>query len=391
MPELAGITVEDEPDWRLSREYHEASRGAVESTAISRMLRASYDLVIVDEYQDCQLWQHELIAAIAVSVPTCVLGDRMQGLFYFGDAVPVDWVTEVQPAFPDHAVDVTPWRWAGRNEPLGEWLLHARTLLRDGAGIDLASAPVIVASTTDGMTPYFAVPRHPATTVAVTQRPYEAAVLARRLGGAYTMIEEIEGKHLREFANVIDTENATAIAAATVGYAINCAFGPATTFAQRHRAGLPTGRPMPTGYDDPSTELAVYAINMLLTDSTPARIRAALQAIGRIPDFRPFRREAWFGMLEALRLCETTTGLTALDAVISIRTRISQSGRRPESRIVGRPLLIKGLEFQHAIVDKPERYNAHELYVVLSRASTSLTIISDTTWFAPGRPVRATS
>ena len=388
MPQLAGITVGDGPDWRLSRQYHEASRAAVDSDAITKMLRASYELVIVDEYQDCQIWQQELITAISTAVPTCVLGDRMQGLFYFGDAVPVDWATEVLPAFPDHPIDVTPWRWAGRNEKLGEWLLHARTALGAGISIDLAQAPVILASPLDGMRPYFDVPKHPDSTVAITQFPSDAALLARRLGGAYTMIEEIEGKHLRQFASVIDSGEPAAVAAGTIGYAINCAFGPADTFAQRHRTGLANGKSMPVGQDEHSVGLAIQAVNSLLFDPAPARVRTALQLISRTPSFRLFRREAWYGILDALRLCETTADLNALDAVISIRTRLSRSGRRPEPRIVGRPLLVKGLEFQHAIIDKPDRYNAHELYVVLSRASTSITVISDATSFAPEKPQR---
>ena len=47
MPQLSGLLVEDEPDWslaqRLSRRPHEP---AVKSSAIMRMLRASYNLVV---------------------------------------------------------------------------------------------------------------------------------------------------------------------------------------------------------------------------------------------------------------------------------------------------------------------------------------------------------
>lgn len=388
MPQLSGIVVGEEPDWSLTQAYHEAARAAVESTAIVRMLRASYNLVVVDEYQDCQLWQHELIAEISTTLPTCVLGDRMQGLFYWGTSRPVDWDSEVTVSFPGADVDVRAWRWEGRNPELGAWLLHARTALLRGDGLDLTGAPVNVRPRADGLAAYHAVPRHPATTVAITKWPKDAALLARRLGGAYTMIEEIEGKHLRAFANIVDSGTNADVASGAAQFAIECAFGLTEAFTPSDRRRLEAGREIPlTG--EIETKTAIQAVNSLLVDSTPAAVRLALTAIGRIPTFRLYRREAWFGVLDALRLCEATNGLVVLEAVVSIRTRMSRTGRRPESRIVGRPLLVKGLEFEHAVLEDPVKYDAHELYVALSRASTSLTIVTDSMWFSPLRPTRS--
>ncbi|PYY31520.1 UvrD-helicase domain-containing protein [Curtobacterium sp. MCBD17_030] len=388
MPQLSGLLVEDEPDWSLTQAYHEAARAAVKSPAIVRMLRASYNLVVVDEYQDCQLWQHELIAEIATTVPTCVLGDRMQGLFYWGTARPVDWDSEVVVGFPNEDVEVRAWRWDGRNPALGEWLLHARTALLQGDGVDLNGAPILVRPRAEDLAAYRDAPRHPATTVAITKWPKDAAVLARRLGGAYTMIEEIEGKHLRAFATVVDSGVNPDIAAGAAQFAVDCAFGVTEAFSPKDRRVLDAGRSMiVTG--EPESKTAIQAVNTLLVDGTPAAVRLALLAISQIPTFRLYRREAWFGVLDALRLCEATEDLTVLDAVVSVRTRMSRTGRRPESRIVGRPLLVKGLEFEHAVLDDPIRYDAHELYVALSRASTTLTIVTDAASFSPPRPKRS--
>jgi len=388
MPQLSGIVVDEEPDWSLTQAYHEAARAAVGSPAIVRMLRSSYALVVVDEYQDCQLWQHELIAEISATVPTCVLGDRMQGLFYWGTARPVDWDTEVVTRFPREGVTVRSWRWEGRNPELGEWLLDARLSLLRGDGVELGGAPITVRPRSDDLAAYHAGPRHPATTVAITKWPKDAAVLARRLGGSYTMIEEIEGKHLRAFANIVDSRDKAGIAAGTAQFAIECAFGVADVFTPKDRRQLQTGRAM-TVTGEPDARTAIQAVNALLADSSAATVRFALIAISKIPSFRLYRREAWFGVLDALRLCEATDDLTALEAVVSIRTRMSRTGRRPESRIVGRPLLVKGLEFEHAVLDDPARYDAHELYVALSRASTSLTIVTDATSFSAARPIRS--
>lgn len=386
MPELSRIIVGDEPDWKLARDYHSAALAAVQSTAITRMLRVSYDLMLVDEYQDCQVWQHDLVASIALVVPTAVLGDRMQGLFFFNSAQPVDWEDDVLPVFPSVDVRVRPWRWMNRNPDLGDWLLEARASLLGGTGIDLNAAPITLAAPAEGLAPYHRAPHHPETTVAIAKWPNDAALLARKLGGAYTMIEEIEGKHLRAFAALVDTGVEGDVAAGVVQFAIDCAFGLSDSFPMPQRNRLRNGQNLEVSATSTEMEHAVAAIDSLLEDSSASAVRAALLSLSSVPGFRLYRREAWFGVLDALRLSEASADLNVLDAVVSVRTRISRAGRRPESRIVGRPLLVKGLEFDHAVVAEIDAYNAHELYVTLSRASKSLTVITSKTRFSPRRP-----
>jgi hypothetical protein len=390
-PDLSAISVENEPDWARSTEYHEAGRRAALSEPVARMLRASYDLLVVDEYQDCQVWQHQLVRAIAESLPTCVLGDRMQGLFFFGSLQPVVWETDVEPSFPQLELEIHAWRWAKTNPELGEWLLEARADLLAGNGLDLTAAPILVEPPARTVEVLFGLPPHPATTVAISQFPNSAALLASRLGGAYTMIEELEGKHLRAFADVVDRGKPNSIAAATIQYAVDCAFGVAARIDLAFRAALSHGTPIDVGRVDAEVREAVALINRLLTTPSYDAIRKCMIAISQIPTFSLFRREAWFGMLDALRLCETTEDLTAMAAVIAVRNRLRLTGRRPESRIVGRALLVKGLEFEHAVIDAPapnRAYNAHELYVCLTRGSTSVTIMTDVTFLNPPRPTR---
>jgi len=51
--------------------------------------------------------------------------------------------------------------------------------------------------------------------------------------------------------------------------------------------------------------------------------------------------------------------------------------------VVSRPLLVKGLEYDHVIILNPEKYSAQELYVALTRGSKSVTIISNTVVLPP--------
>lgn len=383
-PILSQIEVGEEPDWQYHRDYHMAGAAAVAEDAIVKMLKISYDLIVVDEYQDCQIHQHELVKAISKSVDTCVFGDRMQGLFFWSGESVV-WERDVEPCFTSVELPVYPWRWHGHNIELGHWLLYARDRLLVGLPIDLRGSPISVVPASDLVDACFAQPRHPSLAVAISLYPKGAASLALRLGGSYTMIEEIEGKHLKAFALIVDSGTNSEISAGVREYAVSCAFGVARLLPAATTRTLSSGRPLDESSFPEATNIC-RLLNRLLIDSCPENIIDALVAIGSAQGVRLYRREAWFGVLEALRMASVSSDLSLLEAVTAIRQRISHVGRRPESRIVGRPLLIKGLEFDHVVISDPGSYNAHELYVALSRGSSSVTLASDYTVFSPMRP-----
>jgi DNA helicase-2/ATP-dependent DNA helicase PcrA len=78
-------------------------------------------------------------------------------------------------------------------------------------------------------------------------------------------------------------------------------------------------------------------------------------------------------------------GLDALpDAVTVARTQARHRGRRTHRRTIGTPLLVKGLEFDHAVVLwEPQHMSMEGLYVAITRASKSLTIVSNTRDLVP--------
>jgi DNA helicase-2/ATP-dependent DNA helicase PcrA len=67
-----------------------------------------------------------------------------------------------------------------------------------------------------------------------------------------------------------------------------------------------------------------------------------------------------------------------------VRDRGRQTGRRVEYRTVSRTLLVKGLEFDHAIVLNADAHNRSNLYVALTRGSRSLTVLSSGVTVSPG-------
>ncbi|AWD24514.1 hypothetical protein D8M15_04895 [Micrococcus sp. HSID17228] len=84
-PSLAGLDVSGGPDWSKSAEYHRAAARTATSRAVGKMLKVSYTHLFIDEYQDCLVDQHELVLALAMTVPTAVFGDPLQSLFNFSN------------------------------------------------------------------------------------------------------------------------------------------------------------------------------------------------------------------------------------------------------------------------------------------------------------------
>src|SRR5690606_37336360 len=119
-----------------------AAMNLLKAGHINDVLAASYERLIVDEYQDCSIRQHAVVAYAAQTLPTCVLGDPMQAIFGFGGDDLAKWEDDVCTCFPLAGELDTPWRWINAGtEPLGRWLLDARAKLLRGEPIDLRTAP----------------------------------------------------------------------------------------------------------------------------------------------------------------------------------------------------------------------------------------------------------
>ena len=373
-PVLSGVSVGLLPDWSRSKEYYGGAARAVRTRAMRRVLEASYDFVIVDEYQDCVIEQHDLVLAIQESLPVCALGDPLQNIFNFRGNVTVRWAIDVVPAWPAVTLPVFPWRWYGHNEQLGKWLLDIRQNLYDGAPIDLRNAPVVWRSSGHhraAINACFAQPREAGRVVAIGQFSFDCAHTASFLNGSYGMMEELEGNFMLDLARIVDAGQSKQIALATLKFAKGCATHVAAKLDAAVMKKITAGKPV-THLKRPGAEPQLALLTGLLTDASPARVREALIAIAQLDNVRMYRYEAWRDMLQALKLAELDSELTVHDAVVRVRYHARYLGRPTGNRIISRPLLIKGLEYDHAIVLNADAHTPRSLYVSLTRGRSSL-------------------
>lgn len=376
-PLLAGVQVPEIPDWTQSRAYHQSAARAVASNAVRRMLTVSYQLVLVDEYQDCLIDQHRLILAIRDAIPSAVFGDPLQGLFDFGANRPVAWDTDVLPQFRLVEVSSYPWRWNADNPTLGGWLVSIRGQLLRGESIDLRDSPASWLQS-NGFAAQnaacYAAPDNDGPVIALGRFRPDCIAVASRMSGTYSVMEALDEKMTRNFCLRFERDSAPVVASALIQFAVDCATGVAAHFPASSRARLQEGKAIGTR----KAELidVVALLNGLLTSVDFQRSRQALLAISKLPGVRIYCREAWREVLDALRHAALDSELSVAAALDKARSQTRQTGRRTESRVISRPLLVKGLEYRHAVVLDGDQYKATELYVAMTRASKSLTVIS---------------
>jgi DNA helicase-2/ATP-dependent DNA helicase PcrA len=106
--------------------------------------------------------------------------------------------------------------------------------------------------------------------------------------------------------------------------------------------------------------------------------------IKAVPDVRVARADLFNRAIGVFRKHAVAPHLTLTEAAEKYQTQFRYRGRpvgRP--RLIGTTLLVKGLEFHHAIVLDATSLSRKELYVALTRGAKSLTIISTSTTLDP--------
>ncbi len=351
--------------------------------AVREVVQASYGRVLVDEYQDCTKIQHALLSKLADHVPTCILGDPLQGIFSFAGGQ-LAW-TEVQSRFPALGELTEPWRWRGKNEPLGQWCLTIRRALIDGTPIDLSRAPITWAPSDNANQISHA---HRAasldgTVVAIRKWEHQAHGYAKNLGGRYRSMEEIEGKSLRTFADEMDKLDGPARAMRIIELAKDCMTGVSAAIPTAVKA-LEAGK-RPESKRTKNNPDVCEALARVYDDPSTAHVQAAIERLGTLSGCRIYRKELWRDAKELFHEFGRGQRATLRETARAIRDRHRAIGRGVDPRLVSRTLLIKGLEFDHALVPAASEFidtkrpedGARHFYVAVTRGSRTLTVLSE--------------
>lgn len=381
-----GVEETDDTFWPRLR------AAAVEIVAgenVRDILSASYEFVIVDEYQDCSVDQHELVLALADRLPVVVLGDRLQAIFGFGGNVLIPW-EDVLPVFPAaRPFDVVPHRWSRTNPELGEWLLgDVRWALANGGSIDPTSVGCVLqwpSSDEAKRKVSWKYVDSEGSVVFVVASPWQTEGFAKTTKGNFPILEDIGMRNATRFAIALDAaDGGSEVAAAVIQFVLSStsrvgdALGGGPAALERIKNGNRFAPRTPGVKAD-----LQRAVNKVMEAPSPTTVLDVIALSEKLPDASCFARERVRDAIEVISAVARGERDRYQDAAAVIRAGKRFTQRR-DRRATAHPGLIKGLEFDSCVVLDADRFDtATNLYVALTRGATTLHILSSETVLGP--------
>jgi DNA helicase-2/ATP-dependent DNA helicase PcrA len=356
-------------EWNL---VYQGAINVLSSPIAHRIVQSSYDRIYIDEYQDCESFQHAIAISLARIVPTLIFGDPMQGIFEFVESK-IRWGAEVVPSFPVAHELTEPHRWNTCNPALGAWIADVRQKLSMGIPIDLRQGPISYrpAANAFDMSLFFdGVDERVGSSAAIHCRRNICDNLAKTTKGAYQAIEEMAGARLIQFGRQWDASESPLQRVMALTALLDDAMA----------RDIPQTAEVKNLYDLNARRQAAWdklGLSGSADNAGDVIAQEKAHPLSRthrgelLSDARRALIEVAFGRSECL---------TA--ACQQARQRLSHTGRAPTKRVVSTPLLLKGLEFDHVLIPDAthflnERFASAKLfYVAISRARHSLSISS---------------
>lgn len=259
-----------------------------------------------------------------------------------------------------------------------------RDPLRQGAEINLAAAPITwkVATAENQRTSAYVLAKEPGSVVAIRKWAKDAHAFARSLGGSYPSMEEVDCNDLLAFASDMEQLAGTARAGRLVKFGGECLTEVGSALASVQEQ-LDRGV-VPNAQRYPKVGPVVTALAAVANGTDPVDIRGAMRRIEGLPGAKLFRRELWREAHKAIVEFERGSYSTLKQAAWTLRNRHRANGRAIAPRSVSRTLLIKGLEFDHALVLSADEFEdaknpgdgARHFYVAATRGARSLVVLS---------------
>lgn len=376
----------ENPTSKQWNNLYECCSGLLGKKFIRHVVASTYAGVYVDEYQDCSDLQHKLVCALAEFLPSRILGDPMQAIFDFNEGKPVNWQASVYPSFSCLGQLETPWRWENAGQPkLGAWLKEARKKIEQGKKIDLfgelPSSVVRVYVDAEYLdskqySTLCDLLGHNESVIALhggdQQSKNKTHLLARKMAGRFSSIEEVEGKELHFFVKkfgAVQTVQAGFLLA--LDFAKKCFTGVGNVLTAGTKRGEVTMQRKGTKYP-----LVLHAANTYLNKPTSSHLKSFFLALKNNPETSTYRRDLLYRFLNVLKMHINDGGTTLSEAANLYQREMRHMGRPISHRkLIGTTLLVKGLEYDHAVILNAGALDAKDLYVAMTRGSKTLTII----------------
>lgn len=364
-----------------TRFYKEQTRGAINIFSHSwarDIIRATYTCLIIDEYQDCVLEQHQVFLQINKSVPVYVFGDPLQSIFGWAGK-PVSWSNIEFDIVP---IETFPYRWMNTNVDLGQYLTEIRKTLLPA----LKKKKVRLSTLPNGdylkrITPAEA---HGTALISemncfqsalyITKWPKAQCAFSQKTGGLFQNDEPQNMSELYTFAHELDTEDGL-IRAKTIYSFIEACATHVNSELGSYKKHLKEG----DFRFDLITKHVEFGNRMLNLYQNPgySEMISVLEWIKSNPAFRLYRLEMFNELIHSIRFAKDNE-ITICEAAKQIRMNPNKKNKYCGfNKLSSRTVLSKGLEFECVAINLEERFTATEMYVAMTRATKEIIFITD--------------
>jgi len=372
----------------------DAINDLINKRCMRAVISSSYSKVYIDEYQDCSQEQHSLFLKLSSIIPCCFLGDPLQSIFDFNGQKPVDWETQIIPCFSCLGTLDTPWRWQNAGtDPLGTWLKAIRSKFETHEKISLTEdIPQQVTIKSSGNTPSekskkqccicFQNLNASGSVVGIfggnSQGKNSSHSLAKRLSGRYSSIEEIESNALRDYVNKLENDTTPEVRViAMLELMEKCCTHIKKVLCKTVIKGVETR--IKNNTKNPQV---ADAVNKYLKSAKLQDLFNIILIVVEISEVKITRRDLFYRLKNFFEMYLSQEEQNFSVVFKKYQTIFRRKGRPlKQNKILATPLLIKGLEYDHAILLDPDSMKPKELYVALTRASKSITIVTDKSFF----------
>lgn len=358
----------------------------LKANPIKCLLRAKYDHLIVDEYQDCSVAQHLMILEMANAIKTHILGDPLQGIFGFKGQPIVNFEDSSFDPFKSNqqALD-TPWRWINAGNPqLGKDLGKIRKKLIAGEDIDLRdynTIEITIGSNNDYAIPHsdckktiFAELRKDTIIIHSNSTSINPRKSVVKQYPQLQLMESIDDKDYYKWCQTFDNISGQTLIAAVVNMLRSLSSNTLVNNWIKEDGTLK--RKQKTEDQEITKSISIFANNLSHKKSYKA-IVSLMNAIQNIPGITIYRKVFYKDICHILIEADVL-GITASEALLRNRNITRRKGREVLKRSIGTTLLTKGLEFDNVVILNAQDFNdPKHLYVALTRCSKRLLVITD--------------
>ncbi|MEI3535421.1 MAG: UvrD-helicase domain-containing protein [Bacilli bacterium] len=325
---------------------------------IKDVLTYNYQLIFIDEFQDCTIEQCNIINKISEIIPVKVFGDEMQAIFNFKRLSSFNDLLNFKPAGELNY----PWRWKDNLE-LGKWTIKLRSDYANNFENAINNSNIIKITEDYFYKNYYKLLDNKSRNCIITKIKLKSINIAQRLNG-YFVLEELELKDLKKLADNINTNSYKRILELLV--LLKSSYVKSRNFLYKYIEKIKNNDFNFKKFKDKELSEIIFSFCNDFSKNNLKKLIIYLHNKG----CRLIRFELVYYCYKLLDEYSIYNSLSEQ----RIKSFFSSIKRIDKNKVIAHTLLIKGLEYDNCVVFK-EGLTVNELYVAYTRAKNKLYII----------------